>query len=440
MIFTKNDLLIFDTSSLLDLYRHPIITSKRILECLKEYRNRIWIPSQVKKEFYNNINKAKNVDMYKKFNDSTKKEAKRLEQVLLKYINNYSKSKFSKLSVLENDIKENFLNIYKKIDDYSNSLNNEKELYKNFILTEVDGFFNELFSSNQVGAETNVVELMEILREAELRYRYKIAPGYEDEKTKDGVDKFGDLIVWKEIINKSKDTTERNIYFITSDNKTDWFANYNTVKKEPCKELIEEFNYYTKEKEIKIITMSDFIKILSDGSNESDLEILLELRKNIIIDGIRDVISKFIVESVVELVNNNQLEILSYSPQGIPNGATVGSIEVETFKIGNVNVNLASNIVNYEIDVELVMRCDLEVKDRYTNRRGYIEFNGNVSLNIKRDLSINEYIFIKDIDKNDICINENIIIQNSNYELEDVYTESDVLVEQMQDLEEYCYH
>ena len=221
MRFTENDLLIFDTSSLLDLYRHPIITSKKILEYFKEYSNRIWIPAQVKKEFYKNINNVKNINMYKKFNDLTKKEAKKLEQKLLKYINNYSKSKFSELHVLENDIKHNFANIYTKIDEYSNSLKNEKDIYKDFILNEVDVFFDELFSGNQVGVETNVVELMNILREGELRYKYKIAPGYEDEKTKKGIDKFGDLIAWKQIIDKSKTSIENKIYFITSDNKPD---------------------------------------------------------------------------------------------------------------------------------------------------------------------------------------------------------------------------
>lgn len=413
MRFTENDLLIFDTSSLLDLYRHPIITSKKILEYFKEYSNRIWIPAQVKKEFYKNINNVKNINMYKKFNDLTKKEAKKLEQKLLKYINNYSKSKFSELHVLENDIKHNFANIYTKIDEYSNSLKDEKDIYKDFILNEVDVFFDELFSGNQVGVETNVVELMNILREGELRYKYKIAPGYEDEKTKKGIDKFGDLIAWKQIIDKSKTSIENKIYFITSDNKPDWFIDCNAVRKEPCKELIEEFNYYIENKEIEIIPMSDFVKLLSDSSTESDLKILLELRKYIVINGIRDIISEF----VVELVNNNELEILEYSTEDIPNGATVGSIDVGILKIGNINLIVNTNIVTYEVDVELVMGCDLEIEDRYTNSKGYIEFNGNVKLKITRDLSIDEDIFIKNIGKNDIMISEDIMIQNSNYVL-----------------------
>ena len=95
MMFTNNDLLIFDTSSLLDLYRHPIINSKRILDYLKEYNDRIWIPARVKEEFYRNKS-VKNINMYKKFKESTKKETLKLEQKLLRHINEYSKSRFSK--------------------------------------------------------------------------------------------------------------------------------------------------------------------------------------------------------------------------------------------------------------------------------------------------------------------------------------------------------
>lgn len=436
MGFTENDLLIFDTSSLLDLYRHPIITSKKILEYFKEYRDRIWIPAQVKKEFDKNIKTVRNVDMYKKFNNSTKKEAKKLEQILLKYINNYSKSKFSELHLLEKDIKCNFKNISTKIDEYCNSLKHEKDIYKDFILKEVDVFFDNLFSSNQVGEEINVVELLNILREGELRYKYKIAPGYEDEKTKSGIDKFGDLIIWKQIINKAKSCKESKIYFITSDNKPDWFIDCNAVSKEPCKELIQEFNYYIKNKKIMIIPMSDFIEVLFDKSAESDLKILLELRKDVVINGVRDAINNFIVE----LVNNNELGILEYSSDDIPVGTTAGSIEVENFEIDNINLTLNNNIVMYKVDVELVMECDLEINDEYVKRQGYIEFNGNVKLEIKRDLNIKEDIFIRDIDKNDIFISENIIIQNSKYLLEDVYSEEDGLADQMEALEEYYYH
>lgn len=112
MKFTEDDLLIFDTSSLLDLYRHPIINTKRILDYMKIYENMIWIPKQVEKEFYKNNKTVKNLNMYKNFQKSLKNEAEKAEEKLIRYMNGYSKSRFSNLDLLEKDIKRGFNEIY----------------------------------------------------------------------------------------------------------------------------------------------------------------------------------------------------------------------------------------------------------------------------------------------------------------------------------------
>lgn len=434
-MFSDNDLLIFDTSALLDLYRHPIIASKRILECLRENNNRIWIPAQVKVEYNKNVKNVKNVDMYKKFNKDSKKEAKRLEKQLLNYINNYSKSKFSSLSLLETDINKNFANIFTAIDKYSESLKPEEEVYKNFVLDEVDAYLNELLSGDKSGKETNIVELINILKEGELRYKYKIAPGYKDAEKKSGIDKFGDLIVWKQIIEKAKSSKENRIFFITSDNKPDWFTSYNVVRREPCKELIEEFNYYIKDKEIVIITMSDFIKSLSSESEESDSEILLELRKDIVVNSLKETIN----EVIGEFIDDKGVDFLDDIPE-IPRELEVRDIYVIRNEICNTNVTLDDKIATYEIDVQLEIEYYLEDEDQYSRSEGYVKLEGTIKLEVERALEINEDDFIKSVNTINIIVSEGITIENYEYYLDDVDIEEDGRAEQMDVLEEYYKH
>ena len=291
-MLTGNDLLIFDTSSLLDLYRHSLITSKRLLDYVKSYEDKIWIPNQVKKEVIKNRDKAKNIYMYKKFKSSTIKESDKLKNQISKYINGYSKSGFLKLDELDENIKLKFEEINNIIKEYDESIKDESEIYKDFILGEVDPFLDNLLSGDKVGSAFNIVEIMDIIKEGELRYKYKI-------------------------------------YFITSDNKPDWFK-YIDNKYEPCRELIEEFNHYVENKEINIVTMSDFIEMISSSTNQSDVQLLTELRKEIIIKNIEYINIEEIIRNKVE---ESQAGILNYTPNDIENNTEVSNAELEKFNI-----------------------------------------------------------------------------------------------------------
>lgn len=92
--------------------------------------------------------------------------------------------------------------------------------------------------------------LESIYEEGEKRYQKKFPPGYEDEKTKkdrtkeyDDViykDKFGDLVVWKQIIDKAKED-QKTIVFVTDDVKEDWWEIQKGRTIGPRIELLNEF-------------------------------------------------------------------------------------------------------------------------------------------------------------------------------------------------------
>ena len=201
--FNENDLVVFDTSSLLDVYRFNIINSKRLLEYIKRYEANMWIPYQIKKEFMNNQSKAKNMKMYEKFEGTMCAEVDKLKSSCSSKILNYTKCEFSGVNEVKASIENKFDEIKTLLKEYCTTINEEKEIYKDYIRNEVDIFFKDLMQSDKIGEKLNIVQLMDIVKEGELRYRYKIAPGFKDEE-KDGIDKFGDLFVWKQIISEAK--------------------------------------------------------------------------------------------------------------------------------------------------------------------------------------------------------------------------------------------
>jgi hypothetical protein len=56
------------------------------------------------------------------------------------------------------------------------------------------------------------------------RYESRVPPGYKDanDNSKQGFHKFGDLILWFEIIEQAK-ATQKPVLFITDDRKEDWW-------------------------------------------------------------------------------------------------------------------------------------------------------------------------------------------------------------------------
>src|SRR5262249_15878044 len=97
----------------------------------------------------------------------------------------------------------------------------------------------ELFKG-RVGTKPTDEHLAAVRKEGEERYAKKIRPGYEDAKKEgEGGDKFGDLIIWKEMIEKAK-ADQKPVIFVTDDGKSDWWYTHHGKKVGPHPALIEE--------------------------------------------------------------------------------------------------------------------------------------------------------------------------------------------------------
>lgn len=104
----------------------------------------------------------------------------------------------------------------------------------------------------QVGREFSFNEIIEITKEGKHRFEFKIPPGYGDlnEGTKKGTQIFGDLILWKQMLEFSNEK-QHPIIFVTNDlaKDDDWcYLERNKTEKRihsPREELIKEMKDFS---------------------------------------------------------------------------------------------------------------------------------------------------------------------------------------------------
>lgn len=225
----------FDANTLLNLYRYTDVTRKDFTHALKSIKERLFIPSQVAYEYLNN-----RVGVI----DGLEKSYFELEKVLKDNFDNNLKKSINAFkrhpSIVIETILEKYEDFLKKM---SVELEKQKKRHPDFktkdnILNEL----TELFASC-IGKEPSKTEVVKIYAEGKERYAEEIPPEYKDlkEKEKKGSRHlYGDLLVWKELIEFSK-KNKKPLVFVTDDRKEDWWKIENGKTIRPREELIKEF-------------------------------------------------------------------------------------------------------------------------------------------------------------------------------------------------------
>ncbi|WAJ35875.1 PIN domain-containing protein [Pseudomonas sp. GOM7] len=226
-------IFVFDANILLNMYRYSDDTRASFLQVLEKLGDRAWIPYRVADEYLTNRLKVihEQLDEYSAaINES---------QNLRKKLQNVRQHPFVSKGIMD------------KAEDIFDSL--EAELNRNQSVhgrrmheDEIKTRLAEIFKG-KVGRKLSNDELEKIISEGERRYAEKVPPGYSDAK-KASSDEFlsarcrpyGDLIVWKQIIEKSCDE-KSSVIFITDDGKEDWWLRFKGKTIGPRPELIEEF-------------------------------------------------------------------------------------------------------------------------------------------------------------------------------------------------------
>lgn len=274
----KNELLkkatiVYDTSALLEIYSYSEGTKNIIINSVFDYfKGRLWIPAQVKFEYLKNRERVIKDSISSYQNLIKKLKANKPGGYITKLLDMSGSIISSNLKDIKNELenlesitkeqeKHPYMdeNIYSNINGAISSLEDEckrfkesvRDLKKDFdkVIQKKEEIINNsiindevLKSINQkiqVGSEYEYDELMEIVKEGKFRYDNMIPPGYSDLDNKKGLDAYGDLILWKQILQYAKQE-QTPILFVCNDCKEDWIVD--KERRIPRFELLKEFN------------------------------------------------------------------------------------------------------------------------------------------------------------------------------------------------------
>lgn len=241
-------LIVFDTNVLLSLYRRSQGVRDDFISMIKSLSDRIWIPYQVGYEFHEH-----------RLEEAMRpiEAVKAIRGKLQKFENDFEQEYGNNPYLDNKKIKTAFKAFSYKLDKMiQESLTSCPEFLKEDRVLTV---LTELFDG-KTGPDYQEKMLTEIYRLGSVRYSNKIPPGYKDaKKHEDDRHRFGDLIIWLQIIDHAK-AKAKDIIFVTDDKKEDWWEEYKDNRIGPRHELIREFREKTINQLIWFYTPDRFLK------------------------------------------------------------------------------------------------------------------------------------------------------------------------------------
>jgi hypothetical protein len=261
-----------DTNILLHLIRHSASVRGQLTSVFERKKDALWIPYQVGAEF-----QRRRLDVQQSALDAYDKLAEEIKSSV-----NQARNKLSQYRahpMIDFDTELSALDAY--LSDFEKRMAAARSKHPTDELAASFNRVTELFTG-RVGAKPTEERLAAIRKEGEERYAKKIPPGYEDAKKGGDSDKFGDLIIWKEMIEKAK-AEKRPIIFVTDDGKSDWWHIHHGKKIGPHPYLVEEFVRETNE-QFHIYELPQFLRYAADTGSAIQPEAVEKIEETMVAD------------------------------------------------------------------------------------------------------------------------------------------------------------
>ncbi|WP_342409841.1 PIN-like domain-containing protein [Paenibacillus sp. FSL R10-2778] len=254
----KECTFVFDTNTLINLYRYPQKTRDLLFLILEKIKDRLWIPHQIALEYHRNfLNEIyRQEDEYQKLNNEVTKTAEDL-------IKKFKDLRHSNIKV------EDIISLIDRMtQEVKDELEKQKQNHPNLELFKDK--IADLFGDN-MGTAYSQKQLDDIYIEGAERYKSATPPGFKDEAKKkeefyyDGgikyIAKYGDLIFWNQILDKSKEEKLDSIILVSDDAKEDWVYQVNGKKKGVHPQLVQEFKMESgRDKSFYMYTTESFLE------------------------------------------------------------------------------------------------------------------------------------------------------------------------------------
>lgn len=246
----KQALFVFDTNVLLNVYRYQSATRDELLNVLGQLSERIWIPHHVALEFQRNRLKV------------IAEQNKRFAEVR-RTIEKARSTLFADLEKLQLQKRHSLINpqslisgFERLIADFFAELDRLQEAQQKLSGPDpLKSRIEALFDGRVGTPPKDQATIDELYNQAETRFKLKIPPGYQDAgKDKEEPDehihggiiykrKYGDYLVWQQLLAHAKASNAKSVIFVTDDGKDDWWRKIDSEGPKtigPRPELIEE--------------------------------------------------------------------------------------------------------------------------------------------------------------------------------------------------------
>jgi hypothetical protein len=203
--------VVCDANVLLNLYRYSKSTRADLLGVFEAIQDRLWLPHQAALEFLEG-----RLGVLAAQRQRCGEPVSSFKKVLAELDN---KRGFPFVSA---ELRKDLDGLLKRLETEVDGNIAELDSFEatDTLMEDVLGLFDE-----RVGAPFNEKELKDISAEGERRYREQVPPGFEDRKKPTEQRRYGDLILWKQMLAQAT-KSKRPLLFVTDDAKDDWWQRH----------------------------------------------------------------------------------------------------------------------------------------------------------------------------------------------------------------------
>ncbi|MBO9100020.1 MULTISPECIES: PIN-like domain-containing protein [unclassified Rhizobium] len=265
----KDCIFVIDANVLLNLYRYQETSREDLLRVLSAVKNRLWMPYQAAMEFQRN-RLAVIKDQKGRFDIVQKAIHQAYTGLEASFTKIEKRHAHIDLSAILNTIKKTIDDVVLEISDMQDIQHDVRE--PDELLGRIDSLLE-----GKVGGRPDQKYIDAIVSEGKFRYKFKQPPGFADEEGKKDlfytdygvqyIGIYGDLILWKQILDYAKEKNLQSIIFVTDDSKPDWWNISSGKTLGPRPELVSEIKAHSDVDAFHMYSVERFLKLAKEHLN-----------------------------------------------------------------------------------------------------------------------------------------------------------------------------
>lgn len=243
LVESNEYMIVLDTNVLLNIYRYSPDFSDFALNCICAVQEHVVLPATVRLEYGKHCRAefSKMVGRVENAQDTTKDQIRRAKEKVLATCDGLERLQFPDIGELRTLLASRLDEVQAVLEDFFEERSNLEFVSHAWNNTDhVQALVSSWDQNGSIMQAPSQEDIYSWCEEGETRYKKEVPPGFKDAKNKDGVRKYSDLILWKEILRFAA-REKKNIIFVTDDVKADWWETDNRNRKFHEK-LVAEFS------------------------------------------------------------------------------------------------------------------------------------------------------------------------------------------------------